>query len=165
MLVTQNIDDYHPMLIKQSKILMNAKDPNLEKFEGNIPIQLTPFCQEIHGNSFYMHCEDEEQEHSKIFYAAPKHTEVKDFKNHVPKCKECGKNMKPHSMFFDESYSEHYYRKHTVNNFYETCDLLIVIGTALATTFANNIVCITLEKETPVIEVNLEPCINVGHTF
>ena len=44
--------------------------------------------------------------------------EVIDRTNHVPKCNECGKNMKPHSMFFDESYSEHYYRKETVDAFY-----------------------------------------------
>ena len=49
----------------------------------------------------------------------------------VPKCKVCGKNMKPHSMFFDEAYSERYYRYDTVNKFVDTADCLIIVGTAL----------------------------------
>lgn len=91
---------------------------------------------EIHGNSFYMHCSDETQAHAKILHKCPSLSEVKDKSNHVPLCKECGKPMKPHSMFFDEEYSEHFYRKDTVKAFYETADCLIVTGTALATNFA-----------------------------
>jgi hypothetical protein len=34
-------------------------------------------------------------------------------------------------MFFDESYSEHYYRDRTTNDIAEDIDALIVIGTAL----------------------------------
>lgn len=48
--------------------------------------------------------------------------------------------MKPHSMFFDESYSEHYYRKKTVDKLLDESDCLIVIGTALATSYAARIV-------------------------
>jgi len=131
MLVTQNIDDYHGLLIKESKALHGVKDKNLEKYGKDVPLAFTPHLYEIHGNVFYMHCEDEEEEHSKIFYDCPKLSEVKDKTNHVPLCKECGKRMKPHSMFFDECYSEHYYRKETVDDFREDADLLIVVGTAL----------------------------------
>ena len=119
----------------------------------------------LHGNTFYMHCQDEEQEHSKVFYRCPKLDDVKDIKNHVPKCSECGKNMKPHSMFFDEAYSEHYYRKETITEFYTECDVLIVVGTALETNFAKKMVVETLAREVPVIEVNMEPCVPVGHTY
>jgi len=73
--------------------------------------------------------------------------------------------MKPHSMFFDESYSEHYYRKETVDAFLKEIDALVVVGTALQTTYAVRIVVDTLEREMPVIEVNMEPCILVGHTY
>ena len=54
----------------------------------------------------------------------------------VPKCSECQAPMKPHSMFFDEAYSEHYYRKDSVDSFVEQADVLVVVGTALATTMA-----------------------------
>ena len=73
--------------------------------------------------------------------------------------------MKPHCMFFDESYSEHYYRVDTVKDFVDKSDCLIVIGTALATTLAKQIVCRVLEKELPVIEVNLETSIDVGNNI
>lgn len=164
MLVTQNIDDYHELLAKQSKILSETQDPGLKDMK-EIPVAFTPHVYALHGNTFYMHCEDTEEEHSKLFYRCPKLDEVKDTKNHVPKCSLCGKNMKPHSMFFDESYNEHYYRKDTIAAFYEDCDALIVIGTALETSWAKKMVVETLAREALVIEVNMEPCIEVGHTF
>lgn len=165
MLVTQNIDDYHGMLIKQSEILKKIPDPNLAKYEDNVPLAFSPHLYEVHGNVFYMHCEDEEQDHSKIFYRAPPLEEVKDRQNHIPKCQECGKNMKPHSMFFDEAYSEHYYRKETCDKYMEEADALIVIGTALQTTYALRMVVDMLAKEAPVLEMNMEPCIEVGHVY
>jgi NAD-dependent SIR2 family protein deacetylase len=39
--------------------------------------------------------------------------------------------MKPHAMFFDESYNEHYYRDKKTNEIADSIDALIVIGTAL----------------------------------
>ena len=48
--------------------------------------------------------------------------------------------MKPHCMFFDEQYSEHFYRRDTVDSFLNVADCLIVVGTALATSFAKRIV-------------------------
>lgn len=29
----------------------------------------------------------------------------------IPKCPRCGKQARPHILFFDESYNEEYYRK------------------------------------------------------
>jgi NAD-dependent SIR2 family protein deacetylase len=165
MLVTQNIDDYHGLLIKDSKVLSGIKDNNLDKYGFEVPLAFTPHLYEVHGNVFYMHCEDEESDHSKIFFRCPKLSDVKDKQNHVPKCATCDKRMKPHSMFFDESYSEHYYRKDTVDAFYEDADLLIVIGTALQTGYAMRIVCTFLDKEKPVIEVNMETAIGIGHLY
>ena len=73
--------------------------------------------------------------------------------------------MKPHCMFFDETYSEHFYRKDTVDSFLEQSDCLIVVGTALATGFAKKIVVQHLDKEIPVIEVNLETSIDRGNNL
>ena len=72
--------------------------------------------------------------------------------------------MKPHAMFFDESYNEHYYRHATTLNIEATqTDCLIVVGTALATSGARTYVFNTLNKnEIPVIELNLEPQCDVG---
>ena len=35
----------------------------------------------------------------------------------------------------------------------------------MATSMAKKLVADTLRREVPVIEVNLEPCVNVGHCF
>lgn len=68
-------------------------------------------------------------------------------------------------MFFDETYSEHYYRVDTVKAFCEEADCLIVAGTALATNLAKKLVAAFLEKELPVIEINIESSINVGNNI
>jgi len=135
-----------------------------KRIEGTPTYGFTPYVYEMHGNVRYMHCSDEDKECSTKFYNAPHLSEVVDKTNHVPLCKECGKPMKPHCMFFDECYSEKYYRDVTVRDIEELkMDCLIVVGTALATGGAKRIVMKTLERmEIPVIEINLDPVIDEG---
>ena len=75
--------------------------------------------------------------------------------------------MKPHCMFFDESYSEHYYRIDTMKRFANyQADCMIIVGTALATTGAKILTSSMLDKEDcPVIEVNMESSINRGNNI
>ena len=73
--------------------------------------------------------------------------------------------MKPHCMFFDEAYSEHYYRKDTVKNYVESSDCLIVVSTALDTNMAKMTVGKFLENELPVIEINIQSSINKGNNI
>ena len=69
-------------------------------------------------------------------------------------------------MFFDESYSEKWYHSETVTSFARNLDALIVVGTALQTNLARQIVMKTLERQSiPVLEVNPDPCINKGFTI
>lgn len=66
-------------------------------------------------------------------------------------------------MFFDETYSEHFYRAQTTRDLELDMDVLIVIGTALATAGAKGMVMRALEKQKiPVIEINMEPIVNEG---
>jgi len=143
------------------------KDHEEEKKQGTDIYAFTPHVYEIHGNVKYMHCSNEEEECERVFYKAPTLDQVPDITNHVPKCEKCGSNMKPHCMFFDESYSEHFYRNESVHSFMnEKMDCLIVVGTALATGLANRIVNKALDKlDCPVIEVNLESSINRGYNL
>lgn len=112
-----------------------------------------------------MHCSDEQSDHAMVFKKSPLLKEIKDRTNHVPKCEVCGKVMKPHCMFFDEYYSEKYYRKETVDEYIEEADVCIVVGTALQTGFARKIVNNFLKKELPVIEINLETAIDQGNNL
>lgn len=116
--------------------MSKTQDDTLVKYEDRIPLAFTPHLYEIHGNAFYMHCSNEDQDHSTVFFRCPNLEEIPDRKNHVPRCNVCSSPMKPHSMFFDEAYSEHYYRQKTVDDFWFDADCLIVVGTALATSYA-----------------------------
>ena len=67
----------------------------------------TPHVYEVHGNVRYMHCSDEFKVHAGNLIKSPTLQEAKAYfainqSNLVPKCDQCGKNMKPHCMFFDE---------------------------------------------------------------
>ena len=73
--------------------------------------------------------------------------------------------MKPHLMFFDEMYSEQYYRSDTVQKYVEEADCLIVIDNALETSFTSNIVDTFLQKDLPVIEFNPKSMINRGNNI
>ena len=74
----------------------------------------------------------------------------------VPHCEWCDAVMKPHCMFFDEGYSEEYYRRESVLKFITKADCLLVMGTALQTSFALNIVKRFVAKAITVIEFNVE---------
>ena len=63
---------------------------------------------------------------------------------------------------FDETYEERYYRNESVMKLQEQCDALIVVGTALQTNLARQIVNKTASKDCLVIEFNPEPCIDDG---
>ena len=74
--------------------------------------------------------------------------------------------MKPHTMLFDEMYSQKWYRSDEINEFLEIMDGLIVIGTALQTGKAALIVREAQHKNTvPIVEVNLESCIKSGYVL
>lgn len=154
-------------MIKQSETLNKAPDHYFKDVPAHNNGAFTPHVYEIHGNVLYMHCSEENEEvsdHVNVFEKLDMN-EVKDRKNHVPKCKKCGLNMKPHCMFFDEAYSETFYRKESVTKFYEDADCCIVVGTALATNFALRIVNSFLKRELPVIEINLETSIDKGNNL
>jgi len=70
---------------------------------------------------------------SNDFYLSPEPpTNPEERKNLVPKCPKCESVMKPHCMFFDESYTEELYRSKTVSEYlHDKLDGLIVVGTAL----------------------------------
>lgn len=61
-------------------------------------------------------------------------------------------------MCFDENYSEQFYQSETVYKYLkEKCDGLVVIGTALKTSYASRLVsALTMADSVPMVEVNLE---------
>ena len=67
-------------------------------------------------------------------------------KTEIPMCKFCGGRMKIHTMLFDETYCQKWYRSEEIETFLEKIDGLVVIGTALQTGMANKIVRKTIMR-------------------
>jgi NAD-dependent SIR2 family protein deacetylase len=57
-------------------------------------------------------------------------------------------------MFFDEFYEETFNRCDTIRTFLKDTDAVLVIGTALQTGFANEIVTTAFEEEKQIVELN-----------
>jgi NAD-dependent deacetylase len=72
-------------------------------------------------------------------------------------------NTRPNVLFFDETYDENHYKSDTVLNRIAVMDCLIVIGTTLETNLASKIVEIAVGNDILIVEVNPEPCIQVGN--
>jgi NAD-dependent SIR2 family protein deacetylase len=62
--------------------------------------------------------------------------------------------MKSHGMFFDENYSEDYYRVHSVMSYLDKVDCLIVCGTTLQTGIPLQVVKHCLTNNIQIIEVS-----------
>jgi len=112
---------------------------------------------EIHGSINYMRCD---KSCTTDLFPSPKVGCDDDF---VPECPNCKGTARPHTLFFDESYVEEYYRRSQIMEEIQTSDCLIVIGTALETNMASIIVAQALTNKKLVIEINPQPCIKYGN--
>ena len=83
----------------------------------------------------------------------------------LPKCPVCKGLARPHTLFFDESYDETYYKKDSVMKKIEEMDCLVVVGTMLETNLASRIVGEAISNECLIIEVNPQPVIECGNVL
>lgn len=111
----------------------------------------------IHGNAAYMRCS--KPCHKRLIKMP--HTLWYDGKQEMNEktkkqltCPNCGSWMRPHVLWFDESYNEHYYSYETVLEKSSHADLLFVIGTSGATTLPNYVVQLAIQTGAFVIEIN-----------
>ena len=134
-LVTQNVDGLH----------LRA---------GNSPDR----CYEIHGNIDYMRCSEECR-----FGTTSIPSEFDDiardsqfnsaWKQHLT-CPRCGAWMRPHVLWFDETYDEPRYRFQSSIDAMEAADLFVVIGTSGATTLPVMMARVAAAHECPMIDIN-----------
>lgn len=71
-------------------------------------------------------------------------------------CPACKRWLRPHILWFDESYNEEYYHLESVINEMELTDLLLVVGTSLATGLPHYMVERVFKRNVPVIFINPE---------
>ena len=70
------------------------------------------------------------------------------------RCPRCGAKLRPHGLFFDEYYSEPLYRSESALQAAREAALLLVVGTAGATTLPNLIARGALQAGAAIIDVN-----------
>lgn len=95
MLVTQNIDNLLTQCLPKEYISQGMHKHVIE----------------IHGNINYMRCENncsDTEEKAQLF-------EMPDLKTSpTPSCPKCKGKVRPHILFFDESYNDKFYRRSSV---------------------------------------------------
>ena len=156
-MITQNIDNYHSELLQNSDVIKTEITQDGEKGHG-----FTNGVLEIHGNLFYMRWFNE---WNLDLYSVPPRDTNKSIEDQIPKCTKCGEIMRPHILWFDESYTSEFHRLDEVQKAIgSSVDALIVVGTALATTLAFKLVREWLKKDILTIDVNLDPVWTVGHS-
>lgn len=126
-------------------------DPNFPDYG------FTEGIYEIHGSINYMRCMTS---CTNNLFKMPDLS-----KNNLPICPKCNGPARPHTLFFDESYNEEFYKSETVHKEIEDLDCLVVIGTKLETNLASSIVGHAIGINANIIEINPEPIIEVGDVY
>jgi NAD-dependent deacetylase len=137
-LITQNVDGLH---------LRAGSDPE--------------FTYQIHGNIFFMRCA---QECNRKIYPLPlglpgkmMSDSLTEAEAAILRCPDCGGWARPHVLWFDESYNEHYFRFHSAMTAAKKTDLLIVVGTAGATNLPNQVAGEVAAHGGVIINIDIEP--------
>ncbi|MFT5822651.1 MAG: NAD-dependent deacetylase [Crocinitomix sp.] len=115
----------------------------------------------IHGDFDYVRC-GEECSHER--YAFPKSINlINRDKNLISKrdwealkCPKCGSNLRPHVLWFDETYNEKDYKLDTVLRVSKETGILFIIGTSGATNLPQIVCRNVLAKNGMVVEINID---------
>lgn len=114
----------------------------------------------IHGDHDFVRCGDD---CSSELYPFPPEIELRDREkdrltaNEIEflKCPECGGDLRPHVLWFDEYYNEKFYKKDTVLRISKQTGLLFILGTSGETTLPQTLTKNVLAKNGMVVEVNI----------
>lgn len=114
----------------------------------------------IHGDHDFMRCGDD---CSTKLYPLPDEIQLKGRRKdqfsekdiEVLKCPECGEDLRPHVLWFDEYYNEKFYRKDSVLRIAKQTGILFILGTSGETTLPQVIAKNVLAKNGMVVEVNI----------
>lgn len=143
-------------ILKQRFKLITQNVDNLHIRAGHTR---STICQ-IHGNIFFARCSNACKDD---IFSIPEQISGKnkdedlsnEEKEHL-KCKTCGHMIRPHVLWFDETYNEKFYFFRTAMEIAAATDLLIIIGTSGSTNLPAQIAQIAYKQKKPIIDVNIE---------
>lgn len=136
-LITQNVDNLHIV----------AGNSDKRTFQ-------------VHGNINKMRCSSE---CSHDLYDVPNEVQIKtrdhELTSEMEKrltCPKCQAPTRPHVLWWDESYNEHYFRINSTRKWADNTDLLIIVGTSASA----NVSCTTMyqvkDRGKAIIDINPE---------
>ena len=144
------------MLFKDRFTLITQNVDNLHLRAGNSLLRTF----QIHGNVFFMRCADECKREvfpiPKNLTDREKNETLTETERQLLMCPDCGSRTRPHVLWFDEMYNEHYYRYHSALKVAEETDLLLVVGTSGATSLPNQVVWEVKNRNGIIIDINIE---------
>jgi NAD-dependent deacetylase len=136
-LITQNVDNLH---LRAGNSLPNTF--------------------QIHGNVFFRRCVNE---CALKIYPIPqeltgrtKDQTLTQTDRKLLECPDCGNRTRPHVLWFDEMYNEHYYHYHSSLQVAGETELLIIVGTSGATNLPNQVVWEVKNHNGIIIDINIE---------
>lgn len=116
---------------------------------------------EIHGNIEYARCANECSEDvvpiPKDVAGKAKNESISDVEWGKLQCRNCGHRMRPHVLWFDESYNEQHYRYESTLQTAMRTNLLVVVGTSGETNLPNQLATMVYRSGGALIDINIEP--------
>ncbi len=114
---------------------------------------------QIHGNLFFVRCAsactNDIMDLPADLAPKPRGGTLTDQERHQLKCQGCGSWLRPHVLWFDESYNEHHYHFGSALETAGRTRLLITVGTAGATTLPNVIADLVFRNKGLMIDINV----------
>ncbi len=114
---------------------------------------------QIHGNIFYVRCaaqcRPDVQPLPDGVGGKAKDEALTEAEWRRLHCPHCGGLLRPHVLWFDETYNEHYYHFHSALAVARTTALLLVVGTSGATNLPNQVVAEILHHGGAIIDINI----------
>jgi NAD-dependent deacetylase len=136
-LITQNVDNLH---LRAGSSLENT--------------------YQIHGNIFYARCLVDcglgVVALPRGLKAKTKGEALSEVEKNLLLCPDCGNLLRPHVLWFDETYNEDQYRFHSSLEAASKTSLLITVGTSGGTNLPNQVAYLVFENGGVIIDINPE---------
>ncbi len=136
-LITQNVDNLH----------LRAGNSSARTYQ-------------IHGNVFFMRCTNEckQQLYPLPLELLPRDKDqgISSVDRKYLSCPDCGAGTRPHVLWFDECYDEHYFKFESAMAVAAKTNILVIAGTSGATSLPNHIANIVYQNKGTIIDINIE---------